>query len=418
MPKRDGSETLAETMMRIYSYGTEDYYEAITKIPSYRSELERTRAAYNPSFWSNPLGIIPKFTTTKFNEQRERFQKKYGQSITVLGLEDLIHIKVNTKISQEEMAAHRWAEKRKLPTPLNGDQLKVLAYKKQRFMKALASPTPTWLKNVGAVMTSMDNLEDALVTISVLGRIAAKAAPKLAGKIVPGAGWLLLGSDILNLCNVMSWVSFSAMGNKRLVEKVGDRNPFHTEMKASRAKKLSRKFIAFGEMLEIAQTTDQTIGLGLCLGGIVGMIEDLAVRAFMYLPMLGDVPIHTTRDQAKLRALLYEKFKTDVRMTKQYLRDMGRMMQAEEYQLEKFADELGQEEAEWLSEIALLYWNQYQTAPDEAAKRLGPYLQSAMLAATNTSALSRDDQHKVYLGLGESSKLMLPWWIYEILREK
>lgn len=151
----------------------------------------------------------------------------------------------------------------------------MLTQRKYRFLKALASPTPKWLRNVAAIQNSLDNAEDALVTTAVLGRWAARLSPRLLGRAVPYLGWVLLGSDIINLANLFTWMRFAGNPTSCKNNDLSNKNPFHRKAALERAKKLHRKWATVGEMLEILQTTDQMFGVGISLGGIVGAASDL-----------------------------------------------------------------------------------------------------------------------------------------------
>lgn len=267
--------SLKEDLLRAYSYGSTEYYRALQKLPSYQKELERTRTDYNGRSWIQSPFKLPRFTDDEFEIRRKNYQAKYGTKIEIPGLGDIFHLKIPVKISVEEMAAHRLAIRKGLPSPLTKDQQQSLVGRKYRFLKSLAAATPEWLRNYGSVATFLDNSEDALVTAAVLGRLTRLIMPKIWFKLVPGLGWVLLGADIINTFNIFSVLSFSAMGKKRIMEDLTKKNPFHSKAWAHRATKLYRVVPSVGEMLEVAQTTDQIFGIGLCLGGIVGAVNQV-----------------------------------------------------------------------------------------------------------------------------------------------
>jgi hypothetical protein len=266
--------TIREDLLAAYAYGKNPYYTAIRNQPSYQAELERTRLNYQGRSWIESPFKFPKFSDEEFEEKRVAYQARYGTKVQIPHFDDIIHWKLPVRISTEEMAAHRFAKKRKLPSPLSPDQLLMLTQRKYRFLKSLASPTPLWLKNVGAIQNALDNAEDALVTGAVLGRWAAKLSPRLLGKTVPYLGWLLLGSDIINLANTFTWIRFVAKPSSCKMNDLANKNPFHHKAALARAKKLTRKWCTVGEMLEILQTTDQVFGVGISLGSIVGSATD------------------------------------------------------------------------------------------------------------------------------------------------
>jgi len=276
--------SLKEDLQRAYAYGKGPYYNAIRQVPSYQAELERTRTDYTGRSWIESPFKFPKFTDEEFETLRFNYQASYGTKINVPGFQDIIHWKIPPKISVEQMAAHRFAKKRKLPSPLNADQLQMLTQRKYRFLKSLASPTPKWMRNIGAIQNSLDNAEDALITTAVLGKWAARWAPRLLGKTIPIFGWVLAGADILNLGNTFTWMRFAGNPTSCKHMDLANKNPFHRKAALARARKLRQKWASVGEILEILQTTDQLFGVGLCLGGIVGAATDIISYTDKYFP--------------------------------------------------------------------------------------------------------------------------------------
>lgn len=271
MPKRDD-------LMRALQSGQDPYYAAIKASPAYQSTLQKIKDTRPEKNWiQSPIGL-PKFTSDDFEKSLANYQAKYGSSINVPGFEDVIHWRPRAIISNEDMAAHVYAQKRGLPSPLSPDQISTLASKKLRFLRMLQAPE-TWVqRQAAAVLTATDNAEDALITFSVLGRLARYAAPKALGRLAPIVGWAQVGSDVLNLFNVAGQLTKKAYATKRMLEKNLDNNPFHKKFYAQRTRNLSKTWPGLGEILEIAQTTDQIFGFGLCLGGIMGTVNDVLTK--------------------------------------------------------------------------------------------------------------------------------------------
>lgn len=402
--------TLKQELLNALSYGKSAYYQAIREVPSYQNELARTRTDFNERTWTDPLGVIPKFTTSEFNKRREQYQAKYGTSVNIPGFKDVIHILPRATISAEEMAAHKFAQKRKLPSPLNPDQLALLTYKKDRFLRALASPTPTFLKTYASVATCLDNLEDALVTISVMGRIAVKITPRLMGKTVPVIGWTLLGADILNLANIMSWATFTAKGAKRHLETHAEKNPFHAKAKASRAAKLNRALPTFGEFLEILQTTDQLFGVGLCLGGLMGLVTECASSVAsadywlnLYRLLTTGTVSEIASNVAGVAANDYDKIKTALQEQYYQLRD-------EAYRLKAVDQQLRQDIYNWTDRAAKDAWGWIKAAPEKASNWFSKTLIGSMIVSTGKEDFLKDNHTKAFLFLNQAMTGVMPWW--------
>lgn len=318
--------TIKEDLERVREYGQDEYYKAIQAVPSYQAEVSRVQTDFKGRSWIESPFKLPKFTDKEFEDRRVKYQAKYESSIKIPIANQIIHLTLPVKITAERMAAHNFAIKRGLPSPLNSEELQALQGRKRRFLNALGAPTPEWLRQAGAVSTFLDNAEDALVTAVVLGRLAVKAAPRLLGPLLPKLGWVLLGSDILNTANLIGQITWAAKGKKRIMEDITHGNPFHAKAAASRALKLKRTWPGFGEILEILQTTDQMFGVGLCLGPILGVVQDamaydIQKRYQFGINIIGAIRYPNER----------EKFFTDVLRYGPIVGTSSWMMQPEEY---------------------------------------------------------------------------------------
>jgi len=221
---------------------------------------------------------------------------KYGEWLSIPGWDDIIHLKPKPVITEEEMAEHRRRRKRKERSNLSEEQLEEVQKRRERYLRMKKSPTPDIVQSIGVVMTALDDIEDGLITAAVLGRLAVKILPRLMGRFIPVLGWALLAADIINLFQIMSWLPFSPTSAKRTKESLTDKNPFGRVAKLKRVKKLKRVVPTFGETLEVAQTTDQLFGVGVCLGSIMGFVQDCVFGGFK------DVKHFLTSTQEGLRS--------------------------------------------------------------------------------------------------------------------
>lgn len=400
-----------EDVLRALEYGKDPYYRAIRQVPSYQAELERVRRDYNERTWIDFKGFLPKFTTEEFERRRTQYQAKYGNTVNIPGFSDVIHIIPKARISAEERAAHLWAIKRGLPSPLTTQQIESLHYKKFRFLKALASATPTWLKNVGAVMTVLDNVEDGLITVSVLGRIAAKIAPRLMGRLIPGVGWVLMGADILNALNVISWVSFAAKAAKRKVERLGEKNPFHAKAAANRAFRIKRAIPSVGEILEILQTTDQLFGVGLCLGGLMGMVTDLSSKVMTYSAQEVYLKMPPNPNVNDLTGWANEGFASDVDKFKKLLSDQYRNFKDEAYRLKDYDIKLRSDLMTFAKETEGVIWKKIKSVPEKASSWFSNTLIGSMIMSTGKDDFLKEDHTKAFMMLNAAIEGLMPWWI-------
>jgi len=410
-----------EDILNALEYGKSAYYEALQKTASYQREYNKIYTDHESGLWTALEKFIPQFSSAEFKKMRADFQAKYGTEINFPGFEDIIHIGTLAKISDKEMAAHRAAQKLKLPSPLTPQQLRTLAVKKARFLRALASPTPSWVSNVASVALALDNVEDALVTLSVFGRIGSYATMKLWQRSIPGVGWVMLGADILNFFNIFSWVTFTTNGHKRKIEALLERNPFHAKMKAKRAMKLKRTWPTFGEALEIAQTADQLFGYGLCLGGIVGMMTDIMTRAseyplYRFRPEVfnfnifeGDTP-RNREAMNKIANELFSKLATDFEALKNTMKDVAYGLKSQDEYLRALMQAESDKATAWIKDSAAFVWQKFTQLPSAVYDIYSSSLMGAMIASTGSSNLSRDDQIKTYLAASAAMTPLNQLW--------
>jgi len=413
--------TIKEYLLRALSYGRDPYYAALMSTTAYKKEYDKIFTDHESGMWIALEKFLPRFSTAEFDKKRAEYQAKYGTSINIPGFEDIIHIGTMAKITDTQMAAHRAAQKYKTPSPLSPDQLRTLAVKRARYLKALAAPTPSWVNNISAIAQALDNVEDGLVTVGVLGRLGSYATKKLWQKTIPGVGWVMLGADILNFFNIISWATFAASGSKRKLEDLCERNPFHEVAKAKRAMKLKRTWPTFGEALEIAQTCDQLFGYGLCLGGIVGMLSDIFTRAseyatFRWKPEVYNFNIlegQTPRNVAAMNKIaddLFAKLSTDWTTLSTYAKDAFTGAGTFYLQVEALIKTPADTVDGWIKNSSLIAWQKFTQYSAQIYDIYSSALMGSMLSATGTQYLSRDDQIKTYLAASAAMTPLQQIW--------
>lgn len=218
--------------------------------------------------------------------------EKYFDYLDVPGFNDIVHIRPPPTITESEMEEHKKRRRKREPSNLTQRQLDHLAKKRERYLRMKRSPSPEIVKCIAKIMTDFDDLEDGLITAAVLGRLAVKLLPRLMGRFIPVFGWCLLAADVINLFQVLTWLPFFGMSAKRTKETLSERNPLGRRAALKRVKRLKRVVPTFGEVLEVAQTTDQLFGTGICLGGIMGYITDAASALFKGLTQPMPKPLY------------------------------------------------------------------------------------------------------------------------------
>jgi len=403
--------TVAEDYLNALQYGKSAAYDYLYSLPSYQYELAKTQLDFKGRSWIDLRTFLPKFTTEDFEKRRTAYQAKYGSVVNIPGFNDIIHILPKPQITDYEMTAHKWAIQRGLPSPLTPDQLQTLYYKKLRFLRALREASPEWVRTVGAVFTSLDNIEDALVTVSVFGKIAVKLAPRLLGRLVPGLGWVLLGADILNALNLMAWASFAGKGGKRRAEDWAGKNPFHAKSKAARALRLKKTIPTFGEYLEILQTTDQLFGVGLCLGGLMGLVTGTLSKVMTYsatdtynmMPKMGNAEELTRWGNGAFAADVI-KFKATLQQQWTAFKDEAYRLKAEDIQLRN-------DIYNWSRTTGAIVLKKIKSIPESFMKTFADSMIGSMILNTGKDTFTKEEHTNSLMMLDASIQGIMGWWI-------
>lgn len=259
--------------------------------------------------WTAPFHM-PDFTDEKFAENKAKYVAKYGYTITVPGLSDIIKIPIEKPMTLDEQIDYKLEDWKKFSEERLADIRKMKKRRKDRYLAMLASPSPEIFRNAGSIMTSIDDAQDALSTLSFIGRVAVKFAPRILGKIFAGpVGWLLAANDMLNLMNhIGRTVTMPTMG-KRTKEQATDSNPFSKKARIRRALKLKNVMPTKGTFIEGLQVSNDVFGFGVCLGPIIGLAQDViagTVRSALGQPVRVRFPTPDFRGWYK-RALVMQK---------------------------------------------------------------------------------------------------------------
>ncbi len=124
---------------------------------------------------------------------------------------------------------------------------------------------------------------------------------RLAARLVPIVGWIVLVGDLLNLMSLMFLLATPiyallcagprnaiagglpvAVFKKALKNEfwtMSAHNPVSRSARAARAVRAAGRLPTFSNMIEVAQVTDSLFGWGLSLGGLVGLMQESAYAA-------------------------------------------------------------------------------------------------------------------------------------------
>jgi hypothetical protein len=154
------------------------------------------------------------------------------------------------------------------------------------------SPTPDIARHLSQLGTAIDNVQDGLVTMSVIGRIASK----VAGRAIPGLGTIATGADVLNALNlfyprVPRLTALPEIGHivregvrlrrwpqsKEHKRQAGVLMGLASNLYQQRLRdtvRTGRVGFGWGEALQVLQTSDELFGAGVSLGPIFGAALD------------------------------------------------------------------------------------------------------------------------------------------------
>lgn len=237
----------------------------------------------------------PRLTTTEFEKHKADYVAKYGYTITIPGLSDIIRVGIEKPMTYDENLNYKKKNWDAFSPKRLADIRSMKKRRRERYIAMLGSPTPKIFRNAGSCLTALDDCQDALAALSAIGRIAIRAAPRILGKLMSGpVGWLMMTSDILNLIMAIGRTPQTIIAGKRQKSLITAVNPFTKKAKAARARKLTKAMPTKGDFIQGLQTTDNIFGVGLCLGPIVGLAQDIffgTVRTTFKAPPKIKVPV-------------------------------------------------------------------------------------------------------------------------------
>lgn len=227
--------------------------------------------------WLAPFHM-PKFNDEQYLKAKAKYVAEKGYTITVPALSDIFHFGKTKPMDEQEK--YDWRKKRW--DNFSYERLEELRidkdHKKDRMMAMLASPTPEVFSKLGAILTAVDDAQDAISTIGAIARITRKIAPKVLGRLLSGPiGALLTVNDILNLVTALGTLGTFAGFGKKTKDIFTSSNPFSAKAKIKRWRKAYGVGWkpTFADVIQAAQTTDQIFGIGISLGPIVGFAQDI-----------------------------------------------------------------------------------------------------------------------------------------------
>jgi len=269
---------------------------------------------------------MPKFSDAKFEVAKEAYNKKHGYTVAVPSLQDVIHLKPFSPLTEIEEKAYKErnkhvfskkdikrmafmeavedqseVQKREFPLlyetfPDNAYPYKkpaftaerlreITEYKarmREKYLNQLGSASPKLLRQAGAILTSLDDLQDVISTAACIGMIAAAVIGGSTAALLSGPlGWMITATTLLNMLNplghIKGAIQFSKGGRerKRMLEKFTNNNPFSKKARLKTAKNIKNFMPHQGNVVEALQVTDQIFGFGISIGPLMGFAQDM-----------------------------------------------------------------------------------------------------------------------------------------------
>jgi hypothetical protein len=138
----------------------------------------------------------------------------------------------------------------------------------------MRSPTPPRLQEIGELLTTLDDIQDEAATLAIVLMIAEK----LAGRAIPGVGWVATAADALNVIYALSSkATGSSLPGRRGKRAAVDKAKASGGGLSSRLEEMRRSGslkIGIGDILQGLQATDSMFGVGIQIGGIMGFLQD------------------------------------------------------------------------------------------------------------------------------------------------
>lgn len=138
----------------------------------------------------------------------------------------------------------------------------------------LRSPTPPNLQEIGTLLTMLDDVQDEAATLAIVLMIAQK----VAGRAIPGIGWVATASDALSIIYALSSAATGSgmpgKGGKRRAHEKGKHTRNGMRGKWDELRRTGKLKVGVGDILQALQASDSMFGVGIQLGGIMGFLQD------------------------------------------------------------------------------------------------------------------------------------------------
>jgi len=232
--------------------------------------------------------------------EKKRFENTYKDrqtyEIVIPGLTDIIHIKPRYQFNDEELEELKKPHKERDYSKFTKEGLEELERRREIAKRISKSPIPEWGKKLQRIINWIDDVEDVISTATTALEVVTVAVPSVAAVTAPLIATGELLSSVADLFNAAASLPLGPMGAKRAaghlmdaalgrfkglykltkniervkeIAKLAEKAGFKAALGALHSK---REWI--GKFLETAQVSDEFLGVGLCLGPVMGLLSD------------------------------------------------------------------------------------------------------------------------------------------------
>lgn len=145
------------------------------------------------------------------------------------------------------------------------------AIRRERAERIRASPTPEVARNVGSVLTFLDNINDLIIAATIVGVSVLRLVPR-THPLIRGA---FTAAKALDAARIISPLGIVGRGSKRRFEESRYFDLDDHLLFADVDNPFTRANSAIGQALVLGQALETIAGVGLSLGPIVGVLNDL-----------------------------------------------------------------------------------------------------------------------------------------------
>jgi len=240
---------------------------------------------------------LPRFDDDEMKAKKAAYVAEHGYYVDIPGWRDIIKLPTWNEPEQKEFdlwkerrrreRSKAWYEEKKIPYPWDLPEdvpitarrydhiTKIIEKKREQYKKVMASPVPTWRRNITSVLCFFDDIADVTFGIGVAARMVGHFVPRFLAKFFLGpAGWFLILSDIFSLLMIMVGAPIPCVAMKRMLARLAHTIPITKRGMFSHWTRMERTFPKRWEWLRLAQATNTLFGIGTCAGSVFGFAYD------------------------------------------------------------------------------------------------------------------------------------------------